>query len=65
MMNGPETDVSVNCKKPVGEYVIPEFLAAIDDVYCNYMAWATCEQEPTLGDALEMYAKHKKGDYAP
>lgn len=64
MMNGPEKDIDVTCKKPEGEYPVPEFLAAIDAVYCNYMAWALCEDEPCLADALEMYAKHKKGEYA-
>lgn len=60
---GPEDGITVACEKPRGGYCIPEFLSAIDAVYCNYMAWAISEDESKLADALTMYVKHKKEDF--
>lgn len=58
-------EIPVACKKPTGEYTVPEFLTAIDEVFCTYTSWSTCEEEAHLADALEMYAKHKQEDYRP
>jgi len=60
---GLEDGIVVKCKKPEGEYPVPEFLSAIDSVYCNYLAWATLDDEHKFSDALAIYARHKKEDY--
>ncbi len=58
-------EIKVDCKKPMGEYTVPEFLTAIDEVFCTYCSWSTCDEEIHLADALAMYAQHKKEDYVP
>ena len=50
----------VKCKQPENDYPIPEFLAALDNLFCQYSHWSTCEGEEQLVDALDMYAKHKR-----
>ncbi len=57
--------VEISCRRPEGEYTVPEFLEALDELFLLYRSWSTCEEEIHLADALEMYAKHKQEDYRP
>lgn len=60
---GPGKEYIVKCLAPKNEYPVPEFLEALDTIYCVYQRWAVGDNERTLADALTMYAMHKQQEW--
>ncbi|MCK9342323.1 MAG: hypothetical protein WCS15_00055 [Prevotella sp.] len=45
-------------ERPAGDYPVPEFLSALDELYCFFDSKTVSAYEGTLVDAMMMYAKH-------